>query len=137
MTEAELEAQLALITEQLKELEEAKRQKTREAANAFVLEYDYKVTWPHPAQFRIGREITDACAARLEEFIAVYGEAAAPKPFVGGMTYSLLEGGYILSGGGSVVVNFPQRQSFAPFPIAPDIVASLRKGLVPDCIKRA
>lgn len=136
MNKAHLEAQLATITQQLDAINAAEQAAAIAARKAFVMEYEYSVAWPHPAQFRIERQVTADCAERLAAFAVDHG-IDAPKPFVGGMTYSLLEGGYALGGGGSIVVQFTDdRRAFEPDPIAADVVASLRAGIVPDSIKR-
>lgn len=104
-----------------------------EAAKAFVMEYDWSITWPHQSQFRVERKATADCLNKLEAFKTKYGRA--PQPFEGGMTYSVLIGGFVESGGGSVILKWPQQQSFGPSPFKPSWLSQIRRGIIPDELK--
>lgn len=110
------------------------------AAKAFVMEYDWEVTFPHPAQFKVARKLSADCNARLAAFKAAYPYTSQPRPFVGSMTYSVLKGtdgcDYVQSGGGSVIVDLTSN-SFGPSPIAPADLAAFLAGRVPEHLKRA
>lgn len=139
MNKAEIERAIAELTEQLKELEALEASAAKAALNAIVMQYDYTVQWLHPALFRIERTVTKETAQAIAQFKEQFPNAPDPKPFVGGMKYSLLEGGYVHGHSGAVVVQWggEHLSSFDPQPVAPDIIAALKAGIVPDSIKRS
>ena len=131
-----VKSDIAKLEKLLDEYREAKAKEAAAAYKDFVMEYEYSVTWPHVSQFRVERFLTPECKSRLAEFSLKYSPSYAPRPFEGGMTYSVLEGGYILGGGGSVIIETCEdRTSFAPQAIKAIHLESLRKGIVPDDIK--
>lgn len=140
MTLDELDAERARLDVLRAELVRERDAARNDAMRAFVMEYDYSVSWPHPAQFSVERSVTPECRARITAFAAQWG--TEPKPFEGGMTYSVLvdaDGNhYAEGGGGSVIVDFGSaRSSFDPSPLDADILAALRAGSVPISIRRA
>lgn len=128
------------LQQQRAEAEKAAKEEGNEVYRNFKPNYDYTVTWRHPAQFRIERKATRETLDRINEFKEKYPLNNPPMVFEGGMTYSVLEGGYVLGGGGSVVVDFEKPEgyysSFDPQTIEPDVLQSIRDGIVPDKIKR-
>lgn len=135
-----IDAQIAELQQMRESIIKADKAEAIILAKQFIWEYDYSVTWPHPAQVRIERTITSDCQTRVDNFNARFPNHCL-KPFVGGMTYSVLEGGYMLGGGGCVIVNFHNAKSghswsSDPQPIRPADLAALRRGEVPLSIRK-
>lgn len=135
----DIDAQIAELQAAKLELVKAKQEAIVEASKAFMWEYDWQVTFPHPAKIRIERKLTDDCLARLAAFEAEHETAF--KPFVGDMTYSILIGDngnlYAERGGGCIIVKFdPQHNGFGPELLSRPIYDELRKGHVPVHIRR-
>lgn len=129
---ADLQAAKAVLVKE-------KQAATMEASKAFMWEYDWQVTFPHPAQIRIERKLTADCLVRVAAFEAEHETTL--KPFVGGMTYSILidDTGnlYAEGGGGCMIVQFDsQRKAFCPELLSRPIYDELRKGHVPIHIRR-
>lgn len=134
-----IDTQIAKLLVAKAALAKAKQAATMEASKAFMWEYDWQVTFPHPAQIRIERKLSVDCLARLAALEAEHDITL--KPFVGGMTYSILIGDngnlYAEGHGGSVIVQFDsQRKGFGPELLSRPIYDELRKGHVPIHIRR-
>lgn len=129
-------AKIEELEAELKTAQAIEAAKARDDFAAIKIEYDYQVTWPHPAMFRIERKVSDKTQDAIDAWREAWPDAKSKELFVGGMTYMLLEGGYIYGRGGAVVVNFGEGHSFDPIAVDAEIIADLRAGIVPDSIKR-
>lgn len=136
-----IDERIAELQQMRKAIVDAEKQEAALAAKQFKWDYDYSVSWPHPSQVRINRQISADCAKRLEAFRAQYPNHYM-EPFVGGMLYSILDGGYIVSSsGGAVIVEFDnstfnRRFTHEPVLIKSADLAALRRGEVPLSIRR-
>ena len=134
-----IDLEIIRLQEQRAEAEKLAKAEGAEVYKNFVKEYDYSVTWPHPAQFRVERKATKETLDKISEFRQKYPLNSPPMIFEGSMTYSVLEGGYVIGGGGSVIVEFDSseryRSSFDPQPISSEVLKALRAGVVPEEIK--
>lgn len=132
-----IDERIAELQKMREALVDAEKQEAILAAKSFKWEYDYSVEWTHPAQVRIERKLSADCELALENFRNQF-PSHYMKPFVGGMTYSVLEGGYMLGGGGAIIVNFDQSKFYSPdpAPILPEHLVELRNGIVPLAIRK-
>ena len=139
-TLAELNAEISALEGEREALTRAERAEEGIAWQSLTIEYNWSVTWPHPAQFRVERTATPETAERIAAHKAKFPTTSGHrKAFEGGMQYSVLEGGYVIGGGGSVILRFPGEtifSSFDPQPVSADILAALREGRIPVEIRR-
>src|SRR5438270_10092855 len=109
-TVTELRAAIRALELELKSATELANAEAKTAAEAFRFDYDWELNWPHPAQFRVSRTATAETIERLEAFKLQFpAYSYPPRPFDGGMTYSVLIGNdgnfYVEGSGGSVILN--------------------------------